>query len=91
MPLLLFVGGASLASFLHAASWRTRRSRNFVTARSACESCDRVLAAWEIVPVVGWLALRGRCRHCHAPIPTHHVVVEVTGGALTMLALPWLT
>lgn len=86
-----FVGGASLASFLHATGWRVRRARNWLSARSVCESCDHVLAAWEIVPVVGWLALRGRCHHCHTPIPRRHLAVEAAGGLLGLATALWLT
>jgi leader peptidase (prepilin peptidase) / N-methyltransferase len=89
--LVVFVGGASVGSFLNALDWRLRRSRNVVLGRSACEWCDHVLTPWELVPVVSWLALRGRCRHCRAPISPRHVVVEVGGGLLAVAMAFWFT
>jgi leader peptidase (prepilin peptidase) / N-methyltransferase len=89
MPLLLFAGGASLASFLHALAWRIPRGRNVLTDRSTCESCDTVLRPWHLIPIVSWLALRARCPHCQSPIPARHLIVELTGGLLALTALLW--
>jgi leader peptidase (prepilin peptidase)/N-methyltransferase len=84
------VVGASIGSFLGVVGWRWRRSRDVVIARSVCDQCDHVLAAWEIVPVVSWLVLRRRCRHCDAPISPRHLVVEVAAGLLTVVSGTWL-
>jgi leader peptidase (prepilin peptidase)/N-methyltransferase len=54
-----------------------------------CDRCERVLAPWEIVPVVSWLVLRGRCRGCRAPISLRHPVVEVVGGLLAVVSGIW--
>jgi leader peptidase (prepilin peptidase)/N-methyltransferase len=50
--------------------------------RSRCPSCGRQLSAWENVPLVSWLALRGRCRTCDWPIPVRYPLVELLTGAL---------
>ena len=50
--------------------------------RSACPGCGAAIAARDNIPVVSWLALTGRCRHCGTSIPVRYLVVEVATGAL---------
>lgn len=50
--------------------------------RSACPQCGHRLAAWELLPVLGWLLLRGRCRACRVRIPARYPLVELATGAL---------
>lgn len=56
--------------------------------RSACPGCGAAIAARDNVPVVSWLALRGRCRHCATPIPLRYLLVEAAAGAL-FAGLAW--
>ena len=56
---------------------------NLVVPRSACPSCGHRIGAIENIPVVSWLALRGRCRGCRAPISARYPVVEALTGALS--------
>ncbi len=56
---------------------------NLVVPRSACPSCGHRIGALENIPVVSWLALRGRCRGCRAPISARYPVVEALTGALS--------
>ncbi len=56
---------------------------NLVFPRSACTSCGHTLSATENLPVVGWLWLRGRCRHCRAPISPRYPLVELLTGLLS--------
>ena len=60
---------------------------NLVVPRSACPSCGHRIAAHENIPVVSWLALRGKCSHCGARIPARYPVVELAGGALAVAAI----
>ncbi len=55
--------------------------------RSACPACGHAIGALENVPVVSWLALRGRCSACKAPISSRYPLVEIAGGALAALAI----
>ncbi len=50
--------------------------RSVVTGRSACEACGHTLGARDLVPVLSFLALRGRCRFCAAPIARMHLWIE---------------
>jgi len=81
-----FVMGASIGSFLSVVADRFPSGRSIVTPRSFCESCQRPLAAVDMVPVLSYLWLRGRCRYCAARIPGRLAVIEaVTGGLLALL------
>jgi leader peptidase (prepilin peptidase)/N-methyltransferase len=73
--------GAIVGSFLNVCIHRLPRRRSIVWPASACPGCGRHLAWFENVPMVSYLALRGRCRTCAAPIGVRYPVVE----ALTAL------
>jgi leader peptidase (prepilin peptidase)/N-methyltransferase len=58
---------------------------NLVSPPSRCPSCAAPVRAWQNIPVVSWLALRGKCASCKAPISMRYPMVEVLGGALAVL------
>jgi prepilin signal peptidase PulO-like enzyme (type II secretory pathway) len=59
----------------------TAKDLSIVTGRSMCPNCHHELAAKDLVPVLSWLALHGKCRYCQAPIPDSPLV-ELTTGLL---------
>jgi prepilin signal peptidase PulO-like enzyme (type II secretory pathway) len=65
---LLIVLGLLFGSFVNALVWRLRQKRNWVSERSECTHCHRVLSARDLIPVFSWLLLRGKCRYCHKRI-----------------------
>jgi leader peptidase (prepilin peptidase)/N-methyltransferase len=60
---------------------------NLVVPRSACPACGVRITALQNIPVVSWLALRGRCAGCKAPISGRYPMVEVLGGVLAACAI----
>jgi leader peptidase (prepilin peptidase) / N-methyltransferase len=60
---------------------------NLCVPRSACPHCGHVLRAWENVPVLSYLLLRGRCSACRAPISIRYPLIELASAALAALAL----
>jgi leader peptidase (prepilin peptidase)/N-methyltransferase len=60
---------------------------NLVVPRSKCPACNHAITAAENIPVVSWLALRGKCRACGARISARYPVVEILGGLLAALAV----
>ena len=76
------VVGAVVGSFLNVVIHRLPRGESLVHPRSRCPACGRQIAGYDNVPIVSWLALRGRCRHCGEPISPRYPVVEL----LTALA-----
>lgn len=89
----LFIAGCGLlgllvGSFLNVVIWRVPRGESIVRPRSHCPGCGAEIASKDNVPVVSWLALRGRCRHCSAPISVRYPAVELLTGSLFAL-LAW--
>jgi len=56
---------------------------NLVVPRSACPKCGHMITALENIPVVSWLALRGKCRSCRTPISARYPSVEALTGVLS--------
>ena len=81
----VFIFGLAFGSFALATAWRIRKKKNFTTDTSECEHCRHKLAAKDLVPLVSWLLLRGRCRYCNKKISRLLPVAELT-GALFFLA-----
>jgi leader peptidase (prepilin peptidase)/N-methyltransferase len=74
--------GLMIGSFINVVAYRLPRGMSVVRPRSRCPTCQTQLAGVDNVPVVSWLALRGRCRFCAAQIPARYPVVELVTGAL---------
>ena len=79
------VVGLFVGSFLNVVIYRTPLGLSVSTPRSFCPTCDRQLSWWENVPVVSWIALRGRCRTCHLPISVRYPLVELTTAVAFVL------
>jgi leader peptidase (prepilin peptidase)/N-methyltransferase len=77
--------GLVIGSFLTVVVDRVPRGGSIVAPPSACGSCGLQLGVRDLVPVVSWLALRGRCRRCKAPIGIEPIVVELTTAGLFVL------
>jgi leader peptidase (prepilin peptidase)/N-methyltransferase len=60
---------------------------NLMVPRSACPHCQHQITAMENIPVVSWLALRGKCSNCKAPISARYPAVELLTGALSALVM----
>ncbi|HMN83197.1 MAG TPA: A24 family peptidase [Burkholderiaceae bacterium] len=60
---------------------------NLVTPRSRCPKCGHQIRAWENIPVLSWLMLRGRCAGCGTAIPLRYPVVELAAGVLAAIAV----
>jgi leader peptidase (prepilin peptidase) / N-methyltransferase len=82
VAVLLFVGGCVLGSFITVVAHRLPRGEGFITGRSRCPSCGAQIGARDNVPVLSWLLLRGRCRHCGEPISVRYPLAEAGLGAL---------
>lgn len=78
--------GAIVGSFLGTVAERMPVGRNALRGRSACDHCGKALGPAEMVPVLSWLALRGRCRRCGGAIGGWQWAAELGAGALAATA-----
>lgn len=74
--------GLVVGSFLNVVVYRLPRGESLVHPRSRCPACGVQITAWDNVPVVSWLLLAGRCRHCKASISARYPAVELLTGLL---------
>lgn len=95
VPTVVLIGfgvlGLLLGSFANAVALRYNPDRFMfapATGRSACPHCRRTLTALELIPVVSWVVLRGKCYECHAPISWRYPAVELA-MALSLIAVPF--
>jgi len=80
--------GLIFGSFLNVCIYRLPRGLSVTAPRSACPECKQLIAFYDNIPVLSWLILGGRCRHCKTPISARYVVIEVLNAAL-WLACYW--
>lgn len=87
---ILVLLGLCLGSFINALVWRIheqslpRKKRvavdselSITKGRSMCPHCQHILAWYDLLPLISWVSLVGRCRYCHKPISTQYPLVEL--------------
>ena len=81
--LFVFVLGACVGSFLNVLVYRLPRNIRLLTPPSSCPSCDHTLRFFrENLPILGWIAIRGKCRYCKAPVSIEYPCIELLTGLL---------
>lgn len=78
--------GLCLGSFINALVWRLHEKRDWVSERSECVHCHHQLAWYDLLPVLSWLQLRGKCRYCSKPISAQYPLVELLTASLFVLS-----
>ncbi len=85
--MLILLIAPIIGSFLGTVISRTARGESFATGRSHCESCGHTLRPIELIPLASYVALRGRCRACQAPIGRFHLLVELAAIGVAASAI----
>lgn len=78
--------GAVIGSFLNVVVWRVPRGESIVSPPSHCPKCGAAIRWYQNIPVLSWLALRGKCAKCRAPISPRYILVELLTGCLFLAA-----
>ena len=88
VSVFVFLAGLCIGSFLNVCIWRIPRDESIVWPGSHCPACNHAIAPWDNLPLLSWVFLGGKCRHCRAPISPRYFVVELLTG--TLFAGLWL-
>jgi leader peptidase (prepilin peptidase) / N-methyltransferase len=78
----IFLFGLAFGSFLNVCIYRLPRGLSVVTPRSACPKCKQAIAFYDNLPVLSWLILGGRCRHCKTRISPRYLMIELLTGSM---------
>ena len=78
----LFLLGLIFGSFLNVCIYRMPQGLSVAKPRSACPQCKAPIRAYDNIPVLSWILLRGRCRDCKAPISPRYAIVELLTAVL---------
>lgn len=81
-----FLFGLIFGSFLNVIIYRVPREQSIVKPRSACPNCGALIRAYDNIPVLSWVILRGKCRDCGHPISPRYAIVELLCGLLFVSA-----
>jgi leader peptidase (prepilin peptidase)/N-methyltransferase len=81
------VFGLIFGSAINAMVWRLKEEKSWVKGRSVCSVCGHVLEPQDLVPVVSYLMLRGKCRYCKKPIQDKPIVELVTAAVFAVSAV----
>lgn len=78
--------GLLTGSFLNLVSDRLYRRKDFVSGRSHCEFCKHTLSAWDLIPVLSFLFLGGKCRYCHKKLSPLYPISEIFTSLIFVFA-----
>ena len=101
MVIILLILGLCFGSFVNALVWRlheqstnnrktAKKQLSILNGRSICPICKHKLAAKDLIPIISWLSLKGRCRYCHKPISKQYPLIELLVALLFVISyLAW--
>ncbi|MGM0688858.1 MAG: prepilin peptidase [Bacillota bacterium] len=84
---IAFLFGLCFGSFLNVIVYRLPKKVSLLQPPSSCPACKNALGIVELIPLLGYFILRGRCRHCGIRISPRYPIIEIATGALFMLVL----
>ena len=85
MWFISFIVGSCVGSFLNVVALRLQREEDFIRGHSHCEACLHKLSWKDLIPVLSWIGLKGKCRYCGRNISPRYWMVEVVSGGMFLL------
>ena len=85
--LLTFYLGAIVGSFLNVLIYRVPREKSIIKPRSYCPNCKHPIRFYDNLPILSYLILHGRCRHCRYHIPIRYLIVEILSGLIWLFLI----
>jgi leader peptidase (prepilin peptidase)/N-methyltransferase len=87
----VFLLGAIVGSFLNATVYRVKNKEDFVKSRSKCINCKHVLSPLDLIPILSYIFLRGKCRYCKEKIHLRYLIFELITGLVFLLYFNFLS
>jgi leader peptidase (prepilin peptidase) / N-methyltransferase len=87
VDMLAFIFGACIGSFLNVCIYRIPAALSIVHPGSSCPHCKTMIPFYDNIPILSYLALKGKCRRCKAPIAIRYPLVELIGGLFSLACL----
>lgn len=91
MLFLVFLFGLFIGSFLNVLIDRVPKEESVVLGRSYCDSCKKKLRWFDLIPVLSFIFLGGKCRYCHSPLSSYYPLVEIITGFMFVLVFIFLS
>ncbi len=85
--IFIFLFGLSVGSFLNSLIYRLETNENFLIERSHCPKCGHILSWQDLIPLLSFILLKGKCRYCHQKISWQYPLVELATAILFVLTL----
>lgn len=85
--LFVFIIGSCFGSFLNVLIYRVPKGESFSKGRSHCPKCGQTLHFYDMIPVLSWFILKGKCRKCKCKISFRYPFVEMIGGIVALLCV----
>lgn len=85
MLIFPFIFGICVGSFLNVLADRLPKGESIWKGRSHCESCKKILAWYDLVPLLSFLSIRGKCRYCHVRLSFYYPLIEIVTGILFVI------
>lgn len=83
----IFILGLFIGSFLNVLVDRLPKGESVIKGRSHCDKCKRILKWYDLIPLISFIMLKGKCRYCSTSLSLYYPIVEFTTGAMFVLVL----
>lgn len=83
--IFMFAIGATLGSFYTLAVYRIPLKQDITHTRSYCPKCNHRLNFWDLIPILSYIALGGKCRYCKEKIRPRYIILEISSGLVFLL------
>ncbi len=81
----MFITGVVLGSFYTLAIYRIPLKQDITHTRSYCPKCNHKLGFWDLIPVLSYIFLGGKCRYCKEKIRPRYIIIEILSGIIFLL------
>lgn len=85
--IFIFLVGCCIGSFVNVLIYRIPKKIDFIFGRSFCPQCFRIIKAYDLIPILSWFVLKGRCRYCKKKISFKYPLIELLSGMLALFCL----